>query len=230
MSILFDKTLHYLGRAGFQPSIVVIGAMDGHSFDHLTGYSQMYRWSGLYIEPIREQYLNMLDYHNSLPYIHSNKYENCAIAEHDGEIEMLTIDTAAIKQNLIHPCFGGMSAVYPPRNGLASEGDAETVLKYGRLVKVPCKTLKTVLTKHQIYSIDILQIDAEGYDWKILKQLDFSFYRPKLIRSEYINLEDGEKDEIIRFFKERGYVTNFDTDVEIADVDFVDKYFWDSIK
>ncbi len=54
MSEYYDKTLHYLGRRGVKPSIVVIGAMDGHSFDDMTGYFTLYQWSGLFIEAARK--------------------------------------------------------------------------------------------------------------------------------------------------------------------------------
>lgn len=225
MSKYYDKALHYLGRRGVKPSIVVIGAMDGHSFDDMTGYFITYRWSGLFIEPIPYQFQALKKFHDSLDYVHSCKYENCAISEHNGEIEMLTIDPKAIEDGIIHPCFGGMSAVYPPRNGLGGEGDAATVAAYGKRIKVPCKTLQTVLDKHKITNIDIIQVDTEGWDWKILKQLDFAIYRPKLIRSEYINLSDEEKEEMITFFSDMGYIYTYSS----QDIDFVDKYFWKKI-
>lgn len=224
MSVYYDKTLHFLGRSQIKPSIVVIGAMDGHSFDDMAAYFSLYRWSGLFIEPIPYQFENLKRYHDSLNYIHSCKYENCAIAEYDGTVEMLTIDTSAIENGLIHKCFGGMSAIYPPKNGLGSEGDAETVRQYGKKIQVPCKTLNTVFTKHDITHIDIIQVDTEGWDWKILKQLDFKRYRPKLIRSEYINLDEKEKQEIIEYFSSKGYIYTYG-----QDIDFVDRYFWKEI-
>lgn len=224
MSKYYDKTLHYLGGKGIKPSILVIGAMDGHSFDDMTAYFSMYRWSGLFIEPIPYQFNALKRYHDSLEYKHNCKYENCAIAEYNGEIEMLTIDEKAIESGAVHPCFGGMSAVYPPRNGLASEGDAATVQAYGKRIKVPCRTLQTVLDKHEVKYIDVIQVDTEGWDWKILKQLDFSIYRPKLVRSEYINLSEDEREEIIQFFTDKGYIYTF-----AQDIDFVDKYFWKTI-
>lgn len=221
----YDKTLHFLGKSGYKPSIVVIGAMDGCTFDHLVGYFTMYEWSGLFVEPIPYLFDKMKRFHESLDYKPDCKYENCAIADYDGITQMLTIDYSAVESGIIHKCFAGMSAIYPPKNGLASEGDAEVVEKYGKIINVNCKTLKTLFKKHDIRHIDILQIDAEGWDYKIVKQLDFAFYRPKLIRTEYINLDEQEKKDIINFFSSKGYIYKID-----SDVDFVDKYFWDSIQ
>lgn len=225
MSKYYDKTLHHIGKRGEVPSIVVIGAMDGHSFDDMTGYFVMYEWSGLFVEPIPYQFEALVKFHDELNYAHNCKHENSAIAEFNGEIDMMTIDTKAIEDGVIHPCFGGMSAVWPPKNGLGSAGDAETVKRYGKMIRVPCKTLQTVLNEHSINHIDIIQVDAEGWDWKILKQLDFSLYRPKLIRSEYINLEPEEKEAMIAFFVDNGYQYQY----YAQDIDFVDVHFWETI-
>lgn len=224
MSEFYDKTLHHLGRLGVKPSIVVIGAMDGHSFDDMTDYFSMYHWDGLFVEPIPYQFNALKEYHKSLDYITNSKYENCAIMNYSGTVKMLTIDTDAMRDGLIHPCFGGMSAAYPPKNGLGSVGDFDTVKKYGSLVEVACKKLQTVLDEHDIRHIDIMQVDAEGSDWIILQQLDFSIYRPKLIRSEFINIDSMAQTEMINYFTENGYDHIFYG----QDIDFVDKSFWAS--
>lgn len=222
MSVCCDKSLHFLGMKQFKPSIVVIGAMDGISFDGLAGFIRHYQWSGLFVEPIEYQFNKLKKYYGSLEYVPDNKYENSAIADFNGEVEMLLIDMAAVERGEVHPCFGGMSTIYPPRNGLASEGDAEVVSRFGRKIKVPCLTLNALLRKHNINHVDVMQLDTEGHDWKIIRQLDLSLYRPKLIRTEYINLTDQEKSEIIQHFTAHGYLY----EVYGQDVNFVEKHFW----
>lgn len=226
MSVCYEQGLHFLGRKKFNPSIVVIGAMDGISFDELAGYIRHYQWSGLFVEPIEYQFNRLRKYYGSLEYIPENRYENSAIADFNGEIEMLHIDMAVVERGEVHSCFGGMSAIYPPRNGLASEGDAEIVSKFGRKIKVPCLTLPTLLKKHGINHIDVLQLDTEGYDWKILQQLDLSLYRPKIIKSEYINLNEQEKKEILEHFVAQGYLY----ELFGQDVNFVEKHFWSAVQ
>ena len=80
-------------------------------------------------------------------------FENSAISDYDGEIDMMTIKKEAIDNGLVHNCFYGMSAVYPPKNGLGSEFDKPTVEKYGEIVKVNCITYQTLLNKHNIFII-----------------------------------------------------------------------------
>ena len=75
-----------------------------------------------------------------------------------------------------------MSAIYPPKNGLASEGDKETVIKYGEMVKVACVTPEVLFNKNNIRTFDIISIDTEGYDYIILKNIDLKQYKPKVVR------------------------------------------------
>jgi FkbM family methyltransferase len=204
-SNLFDHTLGYLGSSGVQASFVVIGAMDGVSFDEFHSHVRDYQWSGLLVEPIPEQFRRLVANYTAIGCSPGNRYENSAIAGHDGAIQMLTIRQEAVDSGKVHECFGGMSAIYPPRNGLGSEGDRETVRRYGELIEVPCITLQTLLERHRVETFDILCIDAEGWDFRILRQLDFSRWRPKLIRIEYINLSGEEKSAVTGLLDRHGY-------------------------
>jgi FkbM family methyltransferase len=221
----FNQSLHYLGLSEAKVNFVVIGAMDGISFDDFHSFVRSYRWSGLLVEPIPEQFRRLVSNYTTVGCSPDNRYENSAVAEHNGTTQMLTINQEAVDDGKVHACFGGMSAIYPPRNGLASDLDAETVRQFGQLIEVPCMTLQTLLAKHQILAFDIFCIDAEGWDLKILRQLDFSVWRPKLIRIEYINLSDEEKLEVVNLFDAHDY--NYS--IEGMNIDAVDIEFWDRV-
>lgn len=217
-----DLTLHYMGRTGLKCYVVSIGAMDGVSYDEFAGYISLYQWSGLFVEPIPEQFRRLRAHYDALPCAVGNRYENSAIAEHEGTIEMLTIDQRAIDQGRVDACFAGMSAIFPPRNGLASAGDAAVVAAYGERILVPCLTLKALLARHAVQKVDMLSIDTEGWDYRILRQLDFSRYRPKLIRCEYINLTAAEQSAIRELLIGNGYVIR----VEGQNIDAVAADYW----
>jgi|LauGreDrversion4_2_1035121.scaffolds.fasta_scaffold12661_5 FkbM family methyltransferase len=205
MSDIFDRILHDRGRKGEKLFTINIGAMDGLMFDELSGYSGMYNFSGLYVEPIPylfNRLKNNLD--NG-----KNIFENAAISEYNGSITMLTIDQEAIDSGLVHECFYGMSAVYPPKNGLASEGDKDVVEKHGKLVEVPCITLEELFKKHNITSFDVFKLDTEGHDYKIFQQLNFEKYRPSLIRMEWVNLSNEEQSSALETLKQYDYYVEF---------------------
>ena len=220
-----DLTLHHMGRTGVQPFVVVIGAMDGVSYDDFHGYINMYQWSGLFVEPIPEQFRRLRDNYANLSYAPANKYENSAIADHDGTIQMLTINQDAVDQRLVHPCFGGMSAIYPPRNGLASAADAPTVAQYGELIEVNCLTLATLFKRHAIDQVGLLCVDAEGWDYQVIRQFDFATYRPKLIRCEYANLTPEERTGIEALFVDNGYIIRIDG----QNIDAVPAEYWEEV-
>ena len=214
---LISKGLHYVGQNFPDAQVLQIGAMDGINFDDTRGFLDMYRWKSILVEPVpaifNELKENFKDRDNYI-------FEQCAITEEDGEIKMLTIPPDVIEKEGLHPGYKGMSALYPLRNGFGSDyqRDIDVKAQYGVDIMVPSLTLNSLLDKHNVQNVDILICDAEGYDWKIFKQLDFNIIRPKVIRLEYINLTDEEKELTKNKLIDNGY------DVEIGqDIDAVDK-------
>ena len=205
MTDIFDRVLHHYGRKGEKLFSLNIGAMDGVLFDELIGYSTSYNFKGLYVEPIPYLFERLKNNIGE----DGNLFENAAISEENGTIKMMTIDQEAIDSGKVHPCFYGMSAVYPPKNGLSSDGDKDVVEQYGKIIDVPCITLDTLLKKHNISSFDVLKIDAEGHDYQIFKQLNLGVYRPKVIRLEWVNLDKEQQKNILDIFTNNNYRYEF---------------------
>jgi FkbM family methyltransferase len=201
MDNFFDKAVHFLGKTNPNTFIMNIGAMDGVMFDELIGYTNMYDFKGLYVEPIPYLFEKLK---GNIPN-EGNLFENSAISDYNGEIEMITINKDVIDQGLVHSCFYGMSAVYPPKNGLGSEFDRPTVEAHGQKIIVKSITFDKLLRKHNINNIDIIKIDAEGHDYIIFKQIDFDEFRPKVVRLEWINLTEKEQNDITNKFKSLNY-------------------------
>jgi FkbM family methyltransferase len=225
MDNYFDKALHYLGRTQSDQRVFVmnIGSMDGVMFDEMYGYTAMYGFRGLYVEPIPYLFEKLK---KNIGEGSGNEFENSAISDYDGEIEMLMIDKEAIDTGKIHSCFYGMSAVYPPKNGLGSEGDRETVKRYGKRIKVPCIRFETLIEKHQIGQIDVIKIDAEGHDYKIFKQIDLVKYAPKVVRFEWINLSREDQDATVQILKQNNYLY----EIETQDITALSKSFYEELK
>jgi FkbM family methyltransferase len=214
---LISKGLHYVGKNFPDAQVLQIGAMDGINFDDTRGFLDMYRWKSVLVEPVPtifdELKENFKDRDNYI-------FEQCAITEEDGEIKMLTVPPDVIEREGLHPGYKGMSALYPLRNGFGSDyqRDIDVKAQFGVDIMVPTLTLNSLLNKYNLQNVDILICDTEGYDWKIFKQLDFNRIRPKVIRLEYINLTDEEKELTKNKLIENGY------EIEIGqDIDAVDK-------
>lgn len=213
---LFDIAIRELAKKP-GTSFVNIGAMDGTSFDTLSGYVNAFQLKGLYVEPVPYLFNQLIKNTDG-----KHKYENSAISDKDGFVEMTVIDREPIESGLIHPCFAGMSAINPPRNGLGSEGDRPVVEKYGKTIKVPCHTLQTVLDRHEIVNYDIIQIDAEGHDYCVFSQIDFTLHKPTVIRIEHVSLDEKEKKAIIKTLDKEGFIYT----VENQDLVAVSNNLW----
>ena len=50
---------------------------------------------------------------------------------------------------------------------------------------VQCIAFDTLLYRHEVRQIDLLQVDVEGYDFEIIKLVNFHRIRPNLIRYEH---------------------------------------------
>ncbi len=82
-----------------------------------------------------------------------------------------------------------------PINTLDQNISSKQNAKIEKKVKIQTNTLSNILDKIIIKKIDVLSIDVEGYELKVLKGLNFEKYRPDVIIVEYLD-PDANKWEI----------------------------------
>jgi len=70
---------------------------------------------------------------------------------------------------------------------------------------VNCLTLEQVVAMYLINRIDILQIDAEDYDYQIIKSLDFTKISPRSIIYEHAGLAKLDKEQCDNYLRSMGY-------------------------
>jgi FkbM family methyltransferase len=78
----------------------------------------------------------------------------------------------------------------------------------GNLV-VDTKSWDDFINENNINHIDILLLDCEGYEFHILKQIEFETISPKNIRYEYLHLSNNT--EVDQFLINKKYSIEFDT-------------------
>lgn len=74
-------------------------------------------------------------------------------------------------------------------------------------VQIKSKTWETFIKENKIQHIDLLLLDCEGYEYEILKTIDFTSIKPKIIRYEYAHIPD--KIGCDEFLKSKGYRIKF---------------------
>ena len=94
---------------------------------------------------------------------------------------------------------------------------------------VPTISIQSLLSKHQVNRVDLLQIDTEGYDFEIIKMFDYTKVKPTIIHFESAWLGVNEGVQCFKFLNNLGYrvlTIGIDTIayIQVDDDDFVEKY------
>lgn len=135
----------------------------------------------------------------------------------------INIDIDAIKIemfNLVRSQDTNIQCAVSANNGMAtfykqgffsqiSSLDPATAGVRSRMQVVECRTLTSIIdgTEYKDKKIDLLSVDAEGYDLEVLRSLDFLRYAPSLVVVETHDKVFGvvEQSALYGFLKEMGY-------------------------
>jgi FkbM family methyltransferase len=185
---------------------VQVGAMDGITHDPIYRFVIDLGWRGILVEPI--PYLN-----KKLRENYANRdgliFEEIAIADFEGSIEMAFIDPDNVKPGVFEPGGFGTSTLMRDRGLLSGKNmphqAAQIFQQNTTTIEVSCCRLNTLFAKHQITKIDLMVIDVEGADWMVARQLSLETYRPRIVYLEYNHLSDYEKTACAAHFLNYGY-------------------------
>jgi FkbM family methyltransferase len=161
-------------KKGANLRFVQIGAHDGLHNDPIRAFVEKYHWIGVLVEPQPAIFKRLLANYADEKQL---AFENCAIAPIDGQAKFYCFaPNQGLPDHATMLCSMWKEAV--TNNGHGYRGEVEQII-------VPAMTLQTLLTKHDIESLDILQIDAEGFDFDVIKMLDETAIRPEIIHFEH---------------------------------------------
>lgn len=182
---------------------VGIGANDGVSNEPLYPFVKRYGWRGVMIEPVPETFTLLQANYASLP---SVELYNVAIDEQDGSRTLYTIRQEEGTFSKAH-----QFASFQKETILAQTAYVPNVKDLIEERTVSCMRLDTLLKRLGNPTVDILQIDAEGYDATILRMIDFQKMRPGIIHYEHANLSKADRDACARLLISEGYRFTNDT-------------------
>lgn len=199
----FDEIIEKIGgKKDF--FFVQIGANDGELDDVLYKYIKKYDWSGIMAEPIPTFFDKLVKLHNNRGNI---RCENVAIDKVEGNRKIYYLDHPSLR-----PCEFGLGSFNKDMLSSYNVGKKEVMVK----------TITFDSFVYGIDKIDLLAIDTEGYDYEIIKSIDFDKHQPSLILFEHIHLYEGPRwrrnlrkkiEEVHTYLNDRGYVCiKFDTD------------------
>ncbi len=161
---------------------VQIGACDGVRFDPIHRFivANHTRVRGVVVEPLPDLFESLCRTYAPYPGITP---VNCAI--HNSASSMTLYRVRPDQQSSLPEWAVGVASF--DREHHVRLGIPESSITP---VEVPCKTVTQLLAEAGLDSLDLLQIDTEGYDAEIILGLDPSRLRPTVIRFEH-SLQSG---------------------------------------
>jgi FkbM family methyltransferase len=198
--------LHTLAHREPDLFFLQVGAMDGKRFDPIYAFVKRYGWKGLVLEPLPDLFEAL-----AANYAGSGNVTlvNAALTETDGERDMVRVRRQAVLDGTVPVWTEGLGSFFPERNALGGVGVGPelhaAILGHTQRERVACLTLRSLAAIHGLQRLDLLQVDAEGCELEILRQVARCGYRPRVIHLEYWALPARERGELLGLLGEQGY-------------------------
>lgn len=178
--------------------VVQIGSNDGKTGDPIYPIFRKRRcWGGLFVEPI--PYL-MEKLQRNYSFSSGCKFE-CAVVNDGQPATLYYLDPQVTVDNPELPGWYEQLGSLNPDHASGVPGINGMLSVYRKERAVNGITFEKLLEKHQVSDFDLLHIDAEGFDWKILSQVDLVKYKPKIILFEHKCLAPEEKEQACDFVR-----------------------------
>jgi len=205
------KLLRVFGDAYPDAFFIEIGANAGDHSDHLQPFIRSSRWTGLMVEPVPYVFERLRRNYAGLGRV---TFENAAIADRDGRIPFYHLrEIEPEERDRVPSWYDGIGSL-----------SRTTVLGHRRVIpdidervvrrEVPAMTFESLCRKHDVRRLDLLLIDAEGHDAEILRGIDFTVRRPRLLVYEHFHLDWHTRRTCRAALEDAGYETmeeGFDT-------------------
>jgi len=180
----FSVLLERLYRKTPNFKFVQVGANDGVSFDDLYEFVTTHYCAGLVIEPLPDVFEVL-----RLNYLHYPRIVPVNMAVHADQTTATLYRVAADKIAALEKPWAAGIASFSPKHALELGIPPELITEES----VACAPLMEVLTRHGALDAQMLQIDTEGYDAEVIKMIDFSRFRPALLKYEKRSLTASQQ-------------------------------------
>jgi FkbM family methyltransferase len=181
---------HLVATKGRPPSFLQVGANDGRSGDPVAPLIKRVGMRGTFVEPqptplnsLRERYEGVAGL----------SFVPAAITEEDGPVTLFT-----------DPSRTTLGTLDPSRNLMRDRGETTVELTVDGL------TFESLASRFGIGEFDLLQLDTEGYDYKILKQVPLTDCKVQVVNMEHFCLPLDERLAACRYLEDHGFAYTFD--------------------
>lgn len=191
------------------PEFVQIGANDGMvGNDPIRQHVAEDGWVGVLVEPLPDMWARLQATYAGARGL---RFANVAVTDEEHRIgedcTMLRVRGGEAGESWMD----GLGSFFTDRSMIAGFGGAWGASAFADFKDlrewqpVICVTLRELFLDYEIQQLDAFVVDAEGYDARILKQLDLDRWRPALIVIEVVSVTDEELAEVVARLCAHGY-------------------------
>lgn len=197
LSLNLDMVLSHYRVEHPKVRYLQVGACDGIMGDPIYPLIERHALQGILIEPQKDAFERLKTNYACFPNFH---FVNAAIADHDGCANLFRIRPGARGPEWLH----GIASF--DRNVLMSR--AHMVPNLESMIETEqarCLTFETLFKEIGIDNVDLLQVDAEGFDAEILRLFDIPARKPAIVRFEHSHLSIADHEKSIGLLVTQGY-------------------------
>lgn len=189
--------------------VIQIGANDGITHDPIHKFIKRDRWKGVLLEPQSYVYENFL---KKIYALNKGITPLCAaIGPEDGSMPLYKIGFSNMrwatglasfqKENVEKAFSTGLVKSQCKKYQIQIPDSSEWIIAEEVSVISP----ETLLKKYGISNIDLLQIDAEGYDFEVIKIFKIGQLKPRAIIFEHTHLSNDDRASCLVHLETNGY-------------------------
>jgi FkbM family methyltransferase len=192
---------------------IQIGSNNGINNDPLRKFITSYSLKGILIEPVKYIFDELRqNYAGNKNLI----FENIAVAESDGVrpfYRLKKIDGRTL------PIWYDQLGSFLLDVILKHKEEIPDIEEHIIKEEINCLTFQSLISKHNIKKVDIIHIDTEGFDFEIIKLIDFSLIKPSILIYEHKHLSTEDIYKSTQLLNEVGYSIIEDGSDSLAKID-----------
>jgi FkbM family methyltransferase len=189
--------LQYARTAG-RLSVLVVGAYDGMANDPIAHFVRTHDCDITFVEPQAQAFEQLRANMATLP---NARFVNAAIDERSGTRELFYVPPGI--DGL--PAWTAQLASFDREHVVKHEVDAPGVSTHVRSRAVRTLSFDDLMDQCGIASLDVLQIDAEGFDAALLGCFPFERVRPGLVHYEIAHMAPADRATVRARLAAAGY-------------------------
>lgn len=176
---------------------IQIGANDGISHDNIYNFVINRKTRGILVEPLNDYYLKLCENYKNYPQI---IILNVALHPYLKKVKLYRVNS--LYESNLPDWACGIASLDPNHHkkvGIPSEYIFEE--------NVVAKSFDDLMKDYpDLKNIDLIQIDTEGFDFEILKMINFNKFKIKFLKFEHCNLNSDDYKLAKILLKNAGFI------------------------